>query len=102
MPRIVCAPIPAALLLLLSMCCPALLAQDADPQAVILQYHHISSTTPRSTSVTVEEFRLQMDYLRDNGFTVLPLESIVKALQQHMPLPEKAIAITFDDAYISV
>lgn len=102
MPRIVCAPIPAVLLLLLSMCCPALLAQDADPQAVILQYHHISSTTPRSTSVTVEEFRLHMDYLRDNGFTVLPLESIVKALQQHMPLPEKAIAITFDDAYISV
>jgi len=90
------------LLLLLSLCCLHLQAQQADPQAVILQYHHVSSTMPRSTSVTADEFRQHMDYLRDNGFTVLPLQDIVKALQQHTPLPDKAVAITFDDAYISV
>lgn len=90
------------LLLVLSFCCRSLLAQQADPQAVILQYHHVSSTTPRSTSVTVDEFRQHMDYLRDNGFTVLPLQDIIKALQQHTSLPDKTVAITFDDAYISV
>ena len=92
----------AALLALLLLPATALPADSYQSQAVILQYHHISSTTPRSTSVTADEFRQHMEYLRDNGFTVLPLQDIVQALRQNMPLPDKAIAITFDDAYISV
>ncbi len=78
------------------------MAQNSDYQAVVLQYHHISSTTPRSTSVTADEFREHMEYLHDNKFTVLPLPDILKALKQHTPLPDKTAAITFDDAYISV
>ncbi len=77
-------------------------AQNTDNQAVVLQYHHISSTTPRSTSVTADEFRQHMEYLRDNHFTVLPLPDILKALKQGLPLPDKTAAISFDDAYISV
>ncbi len=76
------------------------MAQDS--QAVVLQYHHISSSTPRSTSVTADEFRQHMEFLRDNKFTVLPLPDIIKALKQGTPLPDKTAAITFDDAYISV
>jgi biofilm PGA synthesis lipoprotein PgaB len=79
-----------------------LLAQNSDNQAVVLQYHHISSTTPRSTSVTADEFRQHMEFLRDNKFTILPLPDILKALKQGTPLPDKTAAITFDDAYISV
>jgi poly-beta-1,6-N-acetyl-D-glucosamine N-deacetylase len=77
-------------------------AQSADNQAVILQYHHISSSTPRSTSVTADEFRMHMTFLRDNGFTILPLPEILNALKAGTTLPDKAAAITFDDAYISV
>lgn len=75
-------------------------AQDTPAaSAVILQYHHVSSNTPRITSVTLDEFRTHMEYLRDNGFSVLPLEDIVSALREGSPLPDRSVAITFDDGY---
>lgn len=79
----------------------ALRAQPAS-QAVILQYHHVSTTTPASTSISPADFRAHMDYLAGHGFHVLPLEDIVDALRAGRPLPDKAAAITFDDGYRSV
>lgn len=76
--------------------------QNDDNQAVVLQYHHVSSSMPRSTSVTVDEFRAHMQFLRDNGFSILPLQDIVHALQERTQLPDKAAAITFDDSNASV
>lgn len=79
---------------------PLAVAQDDAPaSAVILQYHHVSTSTPRITSVNIDEFRAHMDYLRDNGFTILPLEDIVAALRNGDPLPDRSAAITFDDGY---
>lgn len=101
-----CFPVPfltgvfSRILLCLAALGPTLLA--AQPQAVILQYHHISSATPRSTSVTPDEFKAHMDYLRDHDFTVLPLASVLTALQSGEALPAKPAVITFDDAYVSV
>lgn len=77
-------------------------AAPADNQAVILQYHHIASNTPRSTSVTADEFRQHMEYLRDNGFTVRGLPEVLAALRDGTPLPDKTAVLTFDDAYVSV
>ncbi len=76
-------------------------AQDAatTTSAVILQYHHVSSTTPRVTSVNAAEFRQHLEYLRDNGFTVLRLEEVVHTLRNRGTLPDKTAAITFDDGY---
>jgi peptidoglycan/xylan/chitin deacetylase (PgdA/CDA1 family) len=88
--------------LLLFSAAPGLGAQALLPQAVILQYHHIATATPRSTSVTPEEFRAHMDYLRDNGFTVLRLEDVIHALREGSALPNKTAVLTFDDAYRSV
>jgi biofilm PGA synthesis lipoprotein PgaB len=74
-------------------------AQEQPASAVILMYHHVSTTTPRVTSVSADEFRSHLNYLRDNDFTVLPLEDIVSALRNGGPLPDRAAAITFDDGY---
>jgi len=65
----------------------------------ILLYHHISSTMPRSTSLTAEEFEGHLAYLKQNNYTVVDLASAIASVQQGTPLPEKAIAITFDDAW---
>ena len=67
--------------------------------AVILQYHHVSETLPRVTSVTEQEFEQHMAYLKTHQFTVLPLDEIVNAVKNKTPLPEKTVAITFDDGY---
>ncbi len=71
-------------------------AQDYLP---ILQYHHVSETTPRSTSLSPEEFIGHMDYLESAGFEVVDLRTALNKIKVKSPLPEKAVAITFDDSY---
>lgn len=70
--------------------------------AVVLQYHHVSDSTPPSTSVTPERFKKHMAYIADLGYEVVPLEELVAALKRGDELPDKTVAITFDDAYDSV
>lgn len=70
--------------------------------AVILQYHHVSDTTPKSTSITPEQFEVHLQYLKDKNFKVLPLSELMNAIKNQQTLPDKAVAITFDDAYIDL
>ena len=84
------------MLLLLSL--PAF----AVDHAVILMYHHFGDDTPPSTSVSLAQFDAHLAYLGDNGYRIWPLEKIVAHLRDRKPLPDKVVAITVDDAYISV
>ena len=70
--------------------------------AVILQYHHVSDSTPASTSLKIDEFAGHMAYLDSAGFTVLPLPDVIDALRRQQPLPAKTVVITFDDGYRNV
>ena len=70
--------------------------------AVILQYHNVSNTTTADTSISPANFRNQMQFLRDNGFAILPLEEVVEALHNNTAIPDKTAVITFDDGYRSV
>jgi len=70
--------------------------------AVILQYHHVSDNTPASTSISPTQFQVHMQYLEDNGFNVVPLSTIVNSMKGNSALPDKTVAITFDDAYIDI
>ena len=73
----------------------------ATPNAAILLYHHVSSSTPASTSISPEAFRSHMEYL-DKHHTVVSLQDVVEAIQHNKTLPEKAVAITFDDGYANI
>lgn len=68
----------------------------------ILQYHHVSDKTPFSTSVTPEQFQEHMDYLEESKFVVVDLKDALEKIKQGIPLPEKAVAITFDDSYLDI
>lgn len=70
--------------------------------AVIIQYHHIDDNTPAVTSVKPELFSQHMDYLDDQGFNIWPLPRMIEALKNGHSLPDKVVAITFDDGYSSV
>jgi len=70
--------------------------------AVVIQYHHIDDDTPAITSVPLKLFEQHMDYLADHDFKVWPLPRLISTLRQGRPLPDKVIAITFDDGYSSV
>ncbi len=67
--------------------------------AVILQYHHVSETLPAVTSVSASTFTEHLSYLKEHNFNVIPLDELITALQQKHTLPDKTVAITFDDGY---
>ena len=71
--------------------------------AVIMQYHNVSTQTPRSTSVTPTEVSKHMAWLKENGFTILPLPTLIESLQNKTEFESnKVVAITFDDTNKSV
>ena len=69
---------------------------------VILQYHHISDSTPPSTSISPALFQKHMQHLLDKGYQVLALHEVAARLQQGESLPDQSVVITFDDGYDSV
>lgn len=94
--------------LLQSICLAGLLSVAACAESnsqghfVVLLYHHVAEDTPRITSVTPMEFESHLDYLDDNGFHVWPLERAVAALEDGESIPDRTVAITFDDAYTDI
>jgi biofilm PGA synthesis lipoprotein PgaB len=80
----------------------AVSSASAANHCVILQYHHFGIDTPRLTSVTPNEFDDHLEYLEEQQYKILPLKEVVDNLRLKKPLPDRCVAITVDDAYISV
>ncbi|WP_353518073.1 polysaccharide deacetylase family protein [Thalassotalea sp. SU-HH00458] len=70
--------------------------------AVILQYHHVSDDSPASTSISPAQFEAHMQYLADNSFRVVPLSELMNSIKKQQAIPDKTVAITFDDAYLDI
>ncbi len=64
----------------------------------ILMYHSIAHNRHFFT-VTPEEFRWQMTYLKTNGYHVVPLADVVEGLAAGRALAPKSVVLTFDDGY---
>ena len=75
---------------------------SAETHGVILLYHHVATDTPQSTSISPNDFRAHLEFLRDNEFNVIPLDEMVDKLRTGADLPPKSVAITFDDGYSSI
>ncbi len=94
------------------LCCLALLittaalpAHATTPQrdsAVVLMYHHVGDERYPSTNIRLAQFESHLEFLAQEGFQVWPLARIVAHLQARKMLPDKTVAITFDDAYKTV
>ena len=69
----------------------------------ILCYHNFSPSTPGSMNMRPQKFEAQLKWLKDNGFTVIPLREAVEYLQgTRVSLPTKSVVITADDGWQSV
>ncbi len=68
-----------------------------------LMYHKIGDAPPGSQLkklwVTTDDFRAQLVYLKENGFTAVTFSEWRDAEKGVKPLPEKPVLITFDDGY---
>lgn len=65
--------------------------------SLVLCYHAISSDWPSVLAIPPEQLRQQLDFLVRHGFHGATFSQIVAG-----EAPEKAVAITFDDAFRSV
>lgn len=75
----------------------------ANNSAVVLQYHNVGVDTPDTTSISPKTLELHIQWLKDNNFTILPLSKVVSTLRKKKEFKtDRVVAITFDDANISV
>ncbi len=65
-----------------------------------LAYHYVRGPYEEQMpwlTCTTDEFRKQMEYIRDNGFTVISLPDLVRGISEGKSFPEKVITLSFDD-----
>jgi peptidoglycan/xylan/chitin deacetylase (PgdA/CDA1 family) len=73
----------------------------ARPGLTIIGWHRVDGLASDGLSTGVDDFRRHLDVLDEWGATVLPLDGAVSALESGT-LPDRAVALTFDDGYASV
>jgi peptidoglycan/xylan/chitin deacetylase (PgdA/CDA1 family) len=69
----------------------------------ILLYHRFGPVVADSMTVTIPVFESHLKYLRENGYTVIPLRQLVNYYLGHgQPPPSKSVVLTADDGHKSV
>lgn len=65
----------------------------------VIMYHDIIPKKEVFFDVTPEELEEHFQLIQENGLTPIGLEQLVTHLRTGLPLPDKPILLTFDDAY---
>lgn len=73
-------------------------AARADTAAVVFAYGRVGEDTSPGTSLRIDQFEAHLEELSDDLYTVMPLPDIIGAVRSGAPLPDHAVALTFDDA----
>lgn len=69
----------------------------------ILCYHNLNPVKPGSMNLTPKKFEEQIKWIKDNGYTIVPLKDVVAYLQgKDVTLPAKPVVVTADDGWKSV
>lgn len=74
----------------------------ASSSAVVFMYHRFGESQHPSTNIRLKQFEYQLNYLQENDYNVWPLSKIVNYIIDKKPLPPKTVALSIDDAYVSI
>jgi len=74
----------------------------AADHASVLMYHRFGEDKYPTTSIRLSQFDQHLETLANGDYNVWPLSDIVSYLQTGKELPDRTVAITIDDAYLSV
>jgi peptidoglycan/xylan/chitin deacetylase (PgdA/CDA1 family) len=82
---------------------PAPAQEKARRGVPILLYHRFGPVVADSMTITTAVFESHLRYLRDNGYTVIPLRTLVDWERGKGPAPPpRSVVITADDAHRTV
>lgn len=74
-----------------------------DGLAPIFVYHRFGPTAADSMTIRTAAFAGQLEFLKENGYTVVPLRRLVERINGgNERLPDNAVVITVDDGHRSV
>lgn len=68
----------------------------------VLMYHHLDQTGDSVVTVSQQLFEQQLDYMEENGYTTVSFDELIAYVNdEDAELPQKPVAIVFDDGYES-
>lgn len=92
-----------ALLLLLILGCGSVVGAEEQVAVPILNYHRFGPKVADGMTVTTQVFESHLKWLKEHGYTVIPLRTLVNYLRgEGPPPPPKSVVITADDAHKTV
>lgn len=74
-------------------------------RVMVLLYHDVRPVSSGSNviyDITPDEFARQMHVLSEQGANVITIDQLYEHLAEGLPVPDRAVAITFDDNYLGV
>lgn len=72
-------------------------------QLTALMYHNTLAQGKRQSVYCINQNNLENDfkYLKENGYNVISCKKLIECAEDGIPLPDKAVLLTFDDGYLN-
>ena len=67
----------------------------------IFVYHRFGDYKHNATNTSVKELTKEFEYFKTHNYQVVPIEQILKRIEQKQSIPDNWIALTIDDSYKS-
>ena len=70
--------------------------------ATVIMYHRFGESRYPTTNVSIKQFEDHLKFINEGDYTVAPLIDIIETLKAGGVIKDRTLAITVDDAYLSV
>ncbi|MEK9646736.1 MAG: polysaccharide deacetylase family protein [Alphaproteobacteria bacterium] len=74
----------------------------AADSVVVIMYHRFGEDAHPSTNIRLDQFEAHLAELANSQYTVLPIPEVVDRLKKGESLPNRTVALSIDDAFLSV
>ncbi|HSI13160.1 MAG TPA: polysaccharide deacetylase family protein [Chthoniobacter sp.] len=76
-------------------------AANKNANVICLCYHNIDERGSKALTLPIAEFEKEMEAIKANGFTVIPMQDFLAWRRGEKSIPNKSCLITIDDGWVS-